>query len=207
MYRVRPVKLARGNTLFAEFHCQSRSFKRFHTRDLFGVINITCRTRFIRLARGWIWRSGSRSLIVISPRISQSVQLNPPKISSVYAEAGPWKVGHKVWQSRVKKRSFELWAWVCWGVLVPGFRKPTNTAASNWSLVVPSLVSEKTRRCWSQVTTYVVQIKRMAMQIKSKRMWAFVKNEKLTLVAAQFQKSIVGFLSVKKTRLLLLEYV
>ena len=45
------------------------------------------------------------------------------------------------------------------------------------------------------------------MQIKSKRMWAFVKNEKLTLVAAQFQKSIVGFLSVKKTRLLLLEYV
>ena len=38
-------------------------------------------------------------------------------------------------------------------------------------------------------------------------MWAFVKNEKLTLVAAQFQKSIVGFLSAKKTRLLLLEYV
>lgn len=54
---------------------------------------------------------------------------------------------------------------------------------------------------------YVVQFKRMAKQIKSKGMWAFVKNEKLTLVAAQFQKSIVGFLSVKKTRLLLLEYV
>ena len=37
----------------------------------------------------------------------------------------------------------------------------------------------------------------MAKQIKSKRMWAVVKNEKLALVAVQFQKSIVGFLSVK----------
>ena len=180
-----------------------------------------------------IWCSGSRSFIVISPRISQSVQLNPPKISSVYTETGPWKVWEsrvkrkKVWQSRVKRRSFELWAGVCWGVRVPGFRNPTNTAASNWSLphppppfkltlegererflfsFCPSLESEKTRH-WSQVTTYVVQFKRMAKQIKSKRMWAFVKNEKLTLAAAQFQKSIVGFLSVKKPRLLLLEYV
>lgn len=119
-----------------------------------------------------IWRSGSRSLIIISRRISQSVQLNPPKIPSVYTETGPWKVGHKVWQSRVKRRSFELWAGVCWGVRVPGCS------------------------C-SQVTTYVVQFKRMAKQIKSKRMWAVVKNEKLALVAVQFQKSIVGFLSVK----------
>lgn len=135
-----------------------------------------------------IWRSGSRSLIIISPRILQSVQLNPPKISSVYTETGPWKVGHKVWQSRVKRRSFELWAGVCWGVRVPGFRKPTLTD------LPPPPPPAPDRRL---LATYVVQFKRMAKQIKSKRMWAVVKNEKLALVAVQFQKSIVGFLSVK----------
>lgn len=39
----------------------------------------------------------------------------------------------------------------------------------------------------------MLQFKRMAKQIKSKRMWTFVNNEKFTLVAAQFQKSIVAF--------------
>lgn len=70
----------------------------------------------------------------------------------------------------------------------------------------PSLESER-QDADRRLLQYVIQFQRMAKQIKSKGMWAFVKNEKLTLVAAQFQKSIVGFLSVKKTRLLLLEYV
>lgn len=89
---VRPV----ATPLSAEFHCHAlRSvFTREFTKEIFSVSLIllvasALLDHSLLLARDkGIWLSGSRSLIIISPRISQSVQLNPPKMSSVYTETG-----------------------------------------------------------------------------------------------------------------------